>query len=188
MPSHWEGGTPEIDWRRASLSELTTHIVAKDHGRLRVELRTLQDFLREVYIPDRQRDLARLARLPGLLFLLDDELDRHLRREELTVFPAIGAFEKSTHSGESSALAGKSVAALVSVTISEHADILDYLAQARLITDTYGPPPDRQYRTLFQRLGALEHDLELHIAIENERVFPRALSLAAGSQTQHLCD
>ena len=175
-----QGIAAEIDWNCAALSDLTSHLVEEHNSRFRVELQILQELLKEVYVSYRQRDFARLAPLPGLLFLLRYELDRHMRREELTIFPAINALEKSIESGEERKSANRSVGALISATLLEHDDILDRLVDARRITGNYDCPSyaDQAYRNLFQRLEALDHDLNLHIRLENDSVFPRALSLA----------
>jgi regulator of cell morphogenesis and NO signaling len=174
------GIAPEIGWNCAALSELISQLVEEHNSRFRVELQVLQEPLKEVYVSYRQRDFARLAPLPGLLFLFGYELDRHMRREELTIFPAIEALEKSIESREEWISANRGVGALISATLSEHDDILDRLIEARRITGNYECPSyaGQDYRNLFHRLEALDHDLSLHIRIENDSVFPRALSLA----------
>ncbi len=170
----------EIDWRCAALSDLTSHLVQEHDSRFRVELHTLQELLKEVYASYRERDFARLAPLPGLLFLLEYELDRHMRREELTIFPAIEALENRIESGEKWMSAKRSIGVLISGTLLEHDDILERLVDVRRITGNYECPSyaDQAYRNLFQRLEDLDQDLNLHIRLENDSVFPRVLSLA----------
>ena len=171
--------TLEIDWSGAPLGELMAHLVLVHHNRFRVEIPALQGLMQEVYAGYRQRDFARLARLPGLLFVLGNELEQHMRREELAIFPAIEALEKSVETGEEPAFGCRSVAAVISEAIPEHDDILDRLAEARRFTCDYECPSDadQSYRNLFQRLDALDHHLNLHIRLEDS-VFSRALSLA----------
>ncbi|MCC6391121.1 MAG: hemerythrin domain-containing protein [Bryobacterales bacterium] len=167
------------DWNNKPLSELTARIVIAHHGRFRVELPALQGAAREVYACHRQRDFARLAPLPGLLFRLGDELERHMRREELTIFPAITALERAAER-EEPVVGNRCAGSLISATLSEHDDILDLLAEARQMTGNYEPPPnaDQPYRVLLHRFEALDRDLNLHIVLENDSIFSRALSLA----------
>ncbi|MCC6368625.1 MAG: hemerythrin domain-containing protein [Bryobacterales bacterium] len=168
------------DWNNKPLSELTACIVIAHHDRFRLELPALQGAAREVYACHRQKDFARLAPLPGLLFRLGDELERHMRREELTIFPAITALEEAMGSREEPASANRCVGSLISATLSEHDDILDLLAEARQMTGNYEPPAnaDQPYRLLLKRFEALDRDLNLHIVLENDSIFSRALSLA----------
>lgn len=167
------------DWSNARLSELTAHIVARHHSRLRVELPILHKSLEKVYASYRYRDFARLAPLPGLLFLMEDDLDQHMHREECTVFPEIEAFERSVESGYEPMSAHRGVPDLIAVTLTEHDSILDCLSEIRRATGNYEPPSyaDQAYRALFQRLQALERDLNLHIYLESDLLFSRALSL-----------
>ncbi len=174
-----QGIAADIDWKCAALSALTAHLVEEHHSRFRVEIQTLRELLEQVYVAYRQRDFAKLAPLPCLLFLLGHELDRHMRREELTIFPTIEALENSLDRAAESQPANLGVGFLISEAIAEHDSILDRLAEARRITGNYECPfyADQAYRNLFQRLEALDHNLSQHIRLENDSVFSRSLSL-----------
>ena len=78
----------------------------------------------------------RTARLPGLLFLLGNELELHMRREELGIVPAIEALEKSVECGKEPIFGYRSVVAVICAAIPERDDILDRLADARRLTCT----------------------------------------------------
>jgi iron-sulfur cluster repair protein YtfE (RIC family) len=134
-----QGIAVESDWNWAALSDFTSHLV-EEHGRFRVELQLSQELLKDVYVSYRQRNFARLAPLPGLLFLLEYELDRHMRREELTIFPVIEGLEKSIEGKEEWISANRHVGALISAALSEHDDILDRLFEARRVTGNYECP------------------------------------------------
>ncbi|MBV6433822.1 MAG: Iron-sulfur cluster repair protein YtfE [Bryobacteraceae bacterium] len=174
------------DWNNKPLSELTARIVVAHHDRFRLELPALRGAAREVYACHCHRDFARLAPLPGLLFRLEDELGRHMRREEKTIFPVITALERAAEGREPMA-ANRCTKSLISATLSEHDDILDLLAEARQMTGNYEPPPNagEQYRLLLQRFESLDRDLNLHIGMENDSIFSRALSLAHQWQEAH---
>jgi regulator of cell morphogenesis and NO signaling len=104
-------------------------------------------------------------RLPGLLFLLGDELDRHMRRKEVAIFPAIEALEKSPEEREDGATPAQShIADLVSDTLWEHDDIAARLAEVRWITRDYELPSyaGTSYCAPFRRLEALERSLSEH--------------------------
>jgi regulator of cell morphogenesis and NO signaling len=51
----------------------------------------------------------------------------------------------------------------------------------RTLTGSFTPPADAcgSYRVLYAALAELRRDLMVHVALENEVLFPRALALAA---------
>ena len=66
----------------------------------------------------------------------------------------------------------------VRMMMTEHETAGEMLAELRVLTNGYELPADActSYRILYQRLGELEGDLHRHIHLENNVLFPRALS------------
>jgi regulator of cell morphogenesis and NO signaling len=66
--------------------------------------------------------------------------------------------------------------------VIEHDRAGELLSQLRAITGGYTVPDDAcaSYRSLFERLAALELDTHVHIHKENHVLFPGALHLADG--------
>ena len=125
-----------------------------------------------VYETYRAQDSATLASLPGLLFLMKDDLDLHMRKEELVLFPAIKQLERE-------AAAPSGMSSRIRVLLSEHDSTAEALCDIRRITRDYQIPTyacDR-YRALFQDFEALERGLRFHMYLEESVLFPRALSL-----------
>lgn len=183
MGVHGHNGscTIETDWGRARLTDLIGHIITEHHCRFRAELSTLQKSVGEVYVRYRERDFARLAPLPGILFLLNDELNRHMRREEVVIFPAIEALEKSLEERRDGAAPAQShIADLISDTLWEHDNIAARLAEVRATTRDYELPSyaGPSYRSLFRRLDALERGQAEHTRLEDDILFRRALTLS----------
>ena len=54
------------------------------------------------------------------------------------------------------------------------------LARMRELTDSYTPPADAcpTFRGLYYGLAELERDMQIHIHLENDILFPRALARA----------
>jgi len=61
----------------------------------------------------------------------------------------------------------------------EHENAGRALDEIRRLTAAFTPPPHAcaTYRGLYEGLRELEHDLHLHIHLENNILFPRALDL-----------
>ena len=64
--------------------------------------------------------------------------------------------------------------------VIEHDRAGELLALLRAVTDGYRVPADgcASYRSLYERLAALELDTHVHIHKENHVLFPAALRLA----------
>lgn len=174
---------PERDWTVAPLRELTGHIVNRHHAYLRRELPLLAGRLEKVMRVYGDKDRATLAPLPGLLAGLDAELDLHMRKEERMLFPYIERMEAARQSGFSlpSAPFG-TVANPIATMEDEHDSAGDALRQMREATNGYATPNHAciTYRALLDGLRELEQDLHLHIHLENNILFPRALEMERG--------
>ena len=79
-----------------------------------------------------------LAALPETLFLLKNELDPHLRKEEAAVFPAIEAAERAARSSSPFASFANPIRGLQ----AEHDSLEVALARLRAITHNHHLPPD----------------------------------------------
>ncbi len=166
------------DWTAAPLSELIAHIVSIHHQYLKVELPKIQKRLQEVYATHRERHAATLAPLPGIFFLLTDELRLHMHKEERTLFPAIEESEQVAKGGYPPAQLG-TLANPIFVMLAEHESVESSLEQIRRITRDYKLPPHAcdPYQMLFLGFEALEREIQTHFDLENKILFPRALAL-----------
>lgn len=152
-------------WDTAPLAELITFIVDHYHLGLRKEMPELVAMAARV--EDRHHDK------PACPHRLRTELDAmyngvlaHVEKEEHILFPMI--------------LAGHGVRALGAVHVmeEEHEEHGRSLARVRELTNGFTPPADAcpTWRALYLRLAAFEGELMDHIHLENNVLFPRALS------------
>ncbi|MBI4909583.1 MAG: iron-sulfur cluster repair di-iron protein [Acidobacteria bacterium] len=172
--------TPE-DWHQSSLCSLVDHIVRTHHEYLKRELPLITPRLEKVYRVYNQRHGPTLQGLPEVYAALRAELELHLRKEEMILFPAIVA-------AETAALSGLplprppfgSFANPIGMMESEHDSANAALAAIREITCGFMVPDYAcvTYRALYAALQQLEADLSEHIHLENDILFPRALQLA----------
>jgi regulator of cell morphogenesis and NO signaling len=164
-------------WRTAPLSAVIQHIVSVHHEYLKVELPRIQRQLDLVYAAN-QRGSAMLAPLPGIFFLMKDDLDLHMHKEECTLFPAITRAERAAQAGRVGLPAGE-LALSICAMLAEHEGAVASLDDIRDITRNYALPPHAcdLHRNLFVALEALERDIRSHIHLENEVLFQRATAL-----------
>lgn len=153
-------------WDRAPLAALMEHIVEAYHQPLREELPRLEAMARKVARVHGQRDPERLAELLSVYLALQGELEDHMAKEELVLFPMIRRG------------LGWDADSPISVMEHEHDSAATALRRIRELTDDYRVPEGacNTWRALWHGLAALEGSLHRHIHLENNVLFPRALA------------
>ena len=174
----------KTDFRSISLTELIDHILNTHHVFTRSELERLSELMTKVYLKHGQNH-HELAQLQSLFDALSAELEPHMMKEERVLFPYVMAMEEavSNQRTRETPLFG-TVANPVRMMMFEHDNAGYVLKQMRQLTHDYTPPTDAcmSYRALYQALDAFEKDLHQHIHLENNILFPRALTREAADQ------
>ena len=170
--------TPEQsrDWTHAPLRELTEHIVSTYHDALRDELPKLEQMAAKAAMVHGGKS-RNLARIQTALGELSTELNQHMWKEEMILFRAIRAIEAGMVG------AGMGLSAPISVMEQEHDHAGRLLAELRQLTDDYVVPEwgCATIRALYEGLAELEASMHVHVHLENNVLFPRALQLAAAT-------
>ena len=123
---------------------------------------------------DRHGDmLCAVARVYGAM---KAELDGHLAKEEMVLFPLVRALEGGVPSGSFHC---GSVQNPIRVMCMEHDSAGEALVELRRLTGGFTVPPDacNTFRALYFELEEMERDLHRHIHLENNILFPRAIAL-----------
>jgi regulator of cell morphogenesis and NO signaling len=173
------------DWSTEPLTDLIQHIVSTHHAYLGRELPAIQARLDKVYRVYNERYGPTLIGLPEVFNALRAELESHLRKEEMILFPAIAAYEAALNSGEClPRVPFGSVANPIAMMENEHESAGEALANIRAITHGFEVPEHAcvTYRALISGLEELERDLHMHIHLENNILFVRAERLEAANQ------
>jgi len=181
LESAMSADTPSArNWSAAPLRELIEHIIGTHHEYLRRELAPLSARLEKVYRVYNERYGDTLIGLPDVFAGLRSELEMHIRKEEAILFPAIAGYEASSIGGTPlpKTLFG-SVNGPIRMMEAEHDSAGKALAEIRTITADYAIPDYAciTYRSLMAGLQELEQDLHMHIHLENNILFPRAIAL-----------
>lgn len=149
------------DWRTAPIGALIDHIIGTHHVYLKTELPRLEAMLAKVMA-------AHGAAVPAIAEVfgpMKEELEAHLMKEEMILFPLI-------RSGRPGAMGP------IRVMLAEHDSAGAALELLRSLTGGYKAPAQacNTWRGLYAGLEELERDLHRHIHLENNILFPRALS------------
>jgi regulator of cell morphogenesis and NO signaling len=160
------------DWTSEPLGALIDHIVATYHNPLREELPRLESMAAKVRSVHGSK-ASHLARLEAIVSELSAELVMHMKKEEVILFPAIRRVESG---------AGRPalpISAPIAVMEDEHDHAGALLAELRAITAGYAPPAwaCATFRALYRGLAEVESEMHVHVHLENNILFPRALRL-----------
>jgi len=164
----------ERDWTREPLRALIDHIVETYHEPLREELPRLEAMAAKVARVHGSK-APHLNRVEALLIELSADLQLHMHKEERVLFPAIWAIEGG-------AGPGMPISAPIGVMEHEHDLAGGLLAELREITGGYVVPEwaCETFRALYHGLFELEAAMHVHVHLENNVLFPRALNANQG--------
>ena len=153
-------------WDEAPLKDLIEFILFNFHRPLDEELPRLETMAGKVLNVHREKAEAMLSDLLSTLQGLKAELEQHMAKEEQILFPMI-------QQGQGAMAGGP-----ISVMEQEHETAGSALARLRTLTNDYELPEGacNTWRALWHGLAALEESLHEHIHLENNILFPRALS------------
>ena len=161
------------DWSAAPLDELVDHIVRTYHEPLREELPRLERMARKVRRVHGSK-AAFLAHLDEVVGALSADLTEHMRKEELILFPAI---RRVSAGGR----ADRWIEGPITVMEQEHDAAGALLEELRRLTSNYTAPDwaCQTFRSLYHGLEELEASMHVHVHLENNVLFPRAVAAAS---------
>lgn len=168
------------DWQTAPLAELAKHILDTHHSYLKQELPALSNRMDKVVSVHGARDPQVLPRLSEVFEALRAELELHLRKEEAILFPAIEQYALAESENRPMPhVPFGAIANPIAMMEREHVSAGDALAEIRTLTRNFEMPSYacNTVRALYEGLQALEADLHVHIHLENNILFPRAIAL-----------
>lgn len=163
------------DFTSLSLTELTEYIVSTHHAYTKRELPQIFTYLQKVSSKHGERH-SELYRIFETFANLKEEMETHMRKEELILFPRIEELESEPDQPKELRM---NIQAPISVMEDEHEHAGNLMEEIRLYSNNYTPPEDActTYRLAFAALHGLEKDLHQHVHLENNILFPRAVKL-----------
>ena len=164
-------------WESAPLAGLIDHILTTHHAYMKAELPRLEAMLEKILRKHAPRHGDVLLPLAETFRPMKEELDGHLMKEEVVLFPLIRTLELPA--AQAPAFHCGSVQNPIRVMVMEHDSAGDALARLRQLTSGYTPPEDacNTFRAFYFELAEMERDLHQHIHLENNILFPRAVVL-----------
>lgn len=172
---------PSDDYATWQLDKLSKHIVETHHKFVRTRLPEIQMFMDKVCQKhgDKHPEVFEIAKH---FAAVREELTSHMMKEERILFPVIeqlAAAQCSDIKAERAPFG--SIRNPIMVMESEHENAGNGLAMIAKLSNGYTPPDDacNGFRVLYQLLEEFENDLHLHVHLENNILFPKAIELEA---------
>ena len=169
---------PQPDWQSTPLNLLIDHIASTHHVYMKTQLPRLDGMLEKILAKHSARHGAMLLPLAETFRAMKEELEGHLMKEELILFPLIRSLEEGSGPGAREFHCG-SVRNPIRVMVAEHDSAGQALGSMRQLTAGYTPPEDacNTFRAFYFELERMERDLRQHIHLENTILSPRAVAL-----------
>jgi len=116
-----------------------------------------------------------LIAIANLFAKINEELLQHLRNEEEVLFPAIKELLKS-NSQEAKA----TIISEITRMKGEHEFAGEAMDKINVLSDNYSIPADgcNTYQVTYKLLEQFEDDLHIHVHLENNILYPKAMCLA----------
>jgi regulator of cell morphogenesis and NO signaling len=168
-----------LDAPNWALDELADHIVDRHHRYVQGAIPALREAL-DVALSHWGAKHAPLETIRTLFEEIADELESHMAKEEHILFPAIREMARARRSGSmASRAAFVTLAYPIRAMENEHDHAMQVLTELRRETRSYQPPAeaDEAGRECYRQLARFDADLEVHIHLENDILFPRTLDL-----------
>lgn len=168
-----------IDYKSWPLDLLADYIEKKHHRYVEEKIPVLRQFLDKLCRVHGERH-QELFKINELFTASAGELAAHMKKEELLLFPFIK--KMVTAKLENSKLQSPSFGTVenpIAMMMEEHDNEGERFRQIAELTNNYNPPADacNTYKVTFAMLDEFEKDLHLHIHLENNILFPKALKL-----------
>lgn len=172
-------GDCELDFQKWDLGFFTDYIVNIHHQYVRENTLFIQELAQKV-ARVHGANHPELIRVAHVFDRIASDLNLHMMKEEKILFPRIKALAEYKKAGspvpsDQSGL----VSTPIQVMESEHAQAGEDFEEIRALTADYRLPVDacRSYTILFKKLEEYENDLNRHVHLENNILFPRAIQL-----------
>lgn len=169
---------PEQNYSDWKINFLIDYIINTHHVYVRKNLPIIRDFLTKTVNKhsDRHPELVKILYLFTQVY---QELLQHMQKEEEILFPVMKNLEdKQENKGINFTPKVGSIKGPITMMEQEHEDAGNAFQLIHSLSNNLTPPEDacKTYKITYAMLNEFEENLHLHIHLENNILFPKALS------------
>jgi regulator of cell morphogenesis and NO signaling len=168
-----------IDYKSWPIDLLADYIEKKHHRYVEEKTMEIKPYLDKICRVHGDRH-PELYEMQEHFLATAGELAMHMKKEELVLFPHIRRMVKLKQDNAKLDSAQTAVAQdLIEKMMNEHTIEGERFRLIEELSDNYNPPQDacNTYRVTFALLKEFEQDLHMHIHLENNILFPKAIEL-----------
>ena len=183
LASRRNGEPSSSEWEAWPLSELIRHIVERHHAWLRAELPAIGQSIRQTIRSEGHTRSRRFIEIEKLFRKFQRETENHLKKEETVLFPLIEKLESRVASGLAPERHSFGPLRNPVQFMTEDHELADrLLAKMKELAAEDVPMPELSaaWDALLERLKTVEEDLAVHVNLEDQILFPRAIRLEEG--------
>jgi regulator of cell morphogenesis and NO signaling len=173
-----EISTAESDFDKMPLDDLAEYILTNHHSYVKKSLPIITQFANKVakVHGHAQPETVKIAEL---FHSVSQELEMHLLKEERMLFPYIIELVRSRGDGESIQAPFGTVKNPIKMMEQEHESAGEIFREIEMLSSNFTPPSHacNTYKALYFHLKEFQDDLHIHIHLENNILFPKAIDL-----------
>lgn len=166
------------------LSELIQYIVNRHHTWLRTELTQIERLIRQAIATEGRARSKNLVEIEGTFQKFQRETENHLKKEEAVLFPIIQELESRAESGSPPERHSFGPLRNPVQFMTEDHELADQLLAKlkELASEGEATVGGVAFcKAVLERLKAVEVDLVIHVHLEDDILFPRAICLEEGT-------
>ena len=170
-----------IDYATWPVDLLVDYIEKKHHRYVEEKVLEIGKYLEKICQVHGQAH-SELIEIANLFEAGTGELTKHMKKEELILFPFIRKMVKASTNGDHVNVPFfGSVQSPIATMHEEHDNEGERFRKISALSNQYTPPKDacNTYQVTYAMLKEFEEDLHLHIHLENNILFPKAVALEA---------
>ena len=161
-----------MDFQKMPLDKLVDYIFQKHHTFIYENARPTAEFIQKV-ASVHGANYPETIEISTLYMSLMDELHSHMMKEERILFPYIKQLVQQPVNN------GAFINGPISVMMTEHDQAGTILKKMNSLSNNYQAPSDgcNTFKAAYASIKSMEEDIYLHIHLENNILFPKALEL-----------
>ena len=169
---------PEENFEAWELDMLIDHIVGVHHVYVKKANPTIREFVNRVKMVHGMHK-PNVSEISDRFDALAEELDMHMHKEEMILFPYIKQLVAAKKSGTTVEAPFGTVQNPINMMLAEHDNAGNELEAIQELTEDYVPPKGAcaTHTVSYGQLKEYADDLMRHIHLENNILFPKAIAL-----------
>ncbi|HEY0669460.1 MAG TPA: iron-sulfur cluster repair di-iron protein, partial [Sphingobacteriaceae bacterium] len=173
-----EGKVSNVSYNEWNIDFLADYIVNTHHSYVRKYLPELRGYSLKVAQVHGEHH-PELLPIQKLVEEINEELTEHMEQEEKVLFSYVKQIVHSKNTNQPLVKEGKTLQELIDELEKEHDFVGRCFDKIRELSNGYAIPEDAcsSYKLLYKMIQEFEDDLHIHIHLENNILFPKAVDM-----------